>query len=92
MDAGNLIAVDAEGDGSFAGPNDVVRADSDHNNDGMPDILIGNRSRSIELFAWPLRELPEGEEVTISAGHRRTSAARRSVKEWQTDAVNSIKE
>jgi hypothetical protein len=86
VDAGELLAIDAEGDGCFTGTGDRVFSDSSR--DGMPDLIIGNRSRSLELYAWPLSPLPEGEEIIISASLRRP----RRPAEWRTDAENTIRE
>ncbi len=91
VEAGKLIAVDAEGDGSFAGPDDRLDATHDLNGNGQPDIVIGDRSRSLELYAWPLREFLEGEEITITARHRRAGPVRRQPSEWQTDAENILR-
>jgi hypothetical protein len=86
VDAGELLAVDAEGDGCFTGAED--RLYSDCNGDGAPDVLIGDRSRSLELYAWPLRPLPEGEEIVISARLRRPLRP----AEWRTDAESAVRE
>lgn len=84
VDAGKLIAVDAEGDGYFTSSDDLVTGDN--NSDGTPDILIGDRSRSLEIFAWPLAPLPDGEEVTISARLRRPG----DPAAWRTDAEDTL--
>lgn len=85
VDAGELLAVDAEGDGDFSGPAD--RVISDHNRDGQPDVLIGDRSRSLEIFAWPLVPLLPGEELIISASLRRPDEPHA----WRRDAENSVR-
>jgi hypothetical protein len=84
VDAGRLLAVDAEGDGYFTGGDDRVEADN--NEDGNPDILIGDRSRSLEIYAWPLVALPENTEITVSARLLRPEQA----GSWRTDAENVI--
>lgn len=68
VDTGTLLALDADGDGCFISENDRVL--SDLNGDGNPDIIIGDRSRSIEVFAWPLVPLSDGQELTVSASLR----------------------
>ena len=79
-----LLAVDEQGDGVFDGPGDRVL--SDHDGDGQPDILVGDRSRTLEVYAWPLLPL-RGESVTLSARlRRRTDAA----AGWRTDVENEL--
>jgi hypothetical protein len=80
-----LLAVDEEGDGQFRGPGDVVL--SDENGDGMPDVLVGDRSRSLEVWAWPLRG-GSGEPVTVAARLRREA---RSGGGWRTDVESGIR-
>jgi hypothetical protein len=84
VDAGTLLAVDAEGDGLFTGPADMLN--SDLNEDAAPDLLIADRSRSLEIFAWPLVPLPPGEAVTLTARLRRQEEP----DVWRTDAENSL--
>ena len=84
VEAGRLLAVDAEGDGCFTGSEDRVVTDA--NADGNPDILIGDRTRSLEIFAWPLIPLAEGEEITVSARLKRPDQP----DAWRTDAENSL--
>ena len=57
---------------------------SDINADGRPDVLIGDRTRSLEIFAWPLVPLPEGEELTLAARLKRQDQP----GGWRTDAEN----
>ena len=84
VDAGKLLGVDADGDGFFYSDGDRVA--SDFNADGQPDLLIGDRSRSLEIFAWPLIPLLPGEEVTLYSRLRRPheSAA------WRTDSESRL--
>jgi hypothetical protein len=84
VDAGRLLAVDVEGDGYFTGGDD--RVETDNNADGNPDVLIGDRSRSLEIFAWPLVPVPENTEITISARLLRPEQP----ASWRTDAENTI--
>ena len=84
MDAGKLLAVDANGDGFFTG--DADRLASDFNDDGQPDLLIGDRSRSLEIFAWPLIPLLPGEEITFSSRLRRPD----EVAAWRTHAESRL--
>jgi len=84
VEAGRLLAVDAEGDGCFTGGDDRVLNDA--NADGNPDIWIGDRTRSLEIFAWPLVPLAAGEEITVSARLRRPD----QFDAWRTDAENSL--
>lgn len=84
VDAGRLLAVDAEGDGYFTGGDDHIEADA--NADGNPDVVIGDRSRSLEIFAWPLVPLPQDAEIVISA--RLLQPGQPS--QWRTDAENTI--
>ena len=76
--------MDAEGDGYFTGVDDRIEADNNAN--GNPDILIGDRSRSLEIFAWPLVPLPPNSEITISA---RLLSPERD-RYWRLDAENTI--
>lgn len=66
-DTGRLLAVDAEGDGSYNGSGDQVLADEDQ--DGWPDLVIGDRARAIEICAWPLSG-NDGAGITVRAGLR----------------------
>ena len=66
-DTGRLLAVDAEGDGSYTGAADRVLADEDR--DGWPDLVIGDRARAIEIHAWPLSG-NSGAGLTVRAGLR----------------------
>lgn len=84
VDAGRLLAVDAEGDGVFTSPGDQLA--SDLNADSSPDLLIADRSRSLEIYAWPLVPLAAGETVTLSARLRRPE----DPAAWRTDAENSL--
>ena len=84
VDAGRLLAVDADGDGLFASADDELA--SDINADSAADLLIADRSRSLEVFAWPLVPLLPGEAITLSARLRRPE----SPEEWRTDAENSL--
>jgi hypothetical protein len=84
VDAGKLLAVDAEGDGCFTGAADHVLSDA--NADGIPDFIIGDRSRSLEIFAWPLVPLADGEELTLSARLQRPDGP----EFWRTDAESTM--
>ena len=84
VDAGKLLAVDAGGDGFFYSDGDSVT--SDFNADGQPDVLIGDRSRSLEIVAWPLIPLLPGEEVTLYSRLRRPNEA----AGWRTDSENRL--
>jgi hypothetical protein len=84
IDTGRLLAVDAEGDGYFTGTDDRIA--SDHDANGNPDIVIGDRSRSLEIYAWPLIPVPEDAEITISSRLLRSSG----VPSWRTDAENIL--
>ncbi len=65
-DTGQLLAVDAEGDGTYLGPEDQIFGDSDR--DGWPDLVVGDRARAIEICAWPLGLTGGG--ITVTAGLR----------------------
>ncbi len=84
VDAGKLLAVDANGDGFFNSDGDSIV--SDFNADGQPDVLIGDRSRSLEIFAWPLIPLLPGEEVTLYSRLRRPNEA----GAWRTDSESRL--
>ena len=84
VDAGKLLAVDADGDGFFTSEDDRVA--SDFNDDGQPDVLIGDRSRSLEIFAWPLVPLLPGEEVTLYSRLRRPNEP----AAWRTDSESRL--
>jgi hypothetical protein len=80
-----LLAVDVQGDGDFRGPGDQVL--SDENGDGMPDVLVGDRSRSLEVWAWPLRA-GQGQPVTVAARLRRDA---QTGDGWRTDVESGIR-
>lgn len=82
-DTGRLLAVDAEGDGSYTGAGDRVLADEDR--DGWPDLVIGDRARAIEIYAWPLSG-NSGAGLTVRAGLR----ARPGQKITAPGAENSV--
>ena len=65
-DTGRLLAVDANGDGSYFSPGDRVLEDADR--DGWPDLVIGDRARALEICAWPLGVTGAG--ITVRAGLR----------------------
>ena len=80
-----LLAVDEQGDGLFDGPGDKVL--SDHDGDGQPDILVGDRSRTLEVYAWPLLPM-RGESVTLSGRLRRRAAD--PAAGWRTDVESEL--
>jgi len=84
VDAGKLLAVDADGDGLFISRGD--RLLSDRNADAAADLLIAGRSRSLEVYAWPLVPLAPGENITLTARLRRPE----DPAVWRTDAENSL--
>ncbi len=84
VDSGKLLAVDADGDGLFLSPGD--RLLSDRNADAAADLLIGDRSRSLEVFAWPLVPLAPGETITLYAKLRRPEEP----EAWRTDAESRL--
>jgi hypothetical protein len=63
-DTGRLLAVDADGDGSYRSPGDQVLEDADR--DGWPDLVIGVEARAIEIFAWPLGITGAGIAVKVA--------------------------
>jgi len=65
-DTGRLIAVDGNGDGDYHAPRDQVVDDAD--GDGGPDLVVGDRARAIEIYAWPAGS--PGQAITVSAGLR----------------------
>lgn len=81
-DTGRLLAVDAEGDGSFGSPGDRLLEDAD--GDKMPDLQVGDRARALEIFVWPARPVEGG--ITVTAGLKDPSAA----GEWREDALNKV--
>jgi hypothetical protein len=84
VDAGKLLAVDADGDGLFVSPGDRIL--SDLNADSAADLLIGDRSRSLEVYAWPLVPLAPGEIITLTAKLRRPG----NPADWRTDAESRL--
>ncbi len=84
VDAGRLLAVDTDGDGCFTGPGDIVNADQNAN--GSPDILIGDRSRSLEIQVWPLIPIPKDAAITVSA--RLLRGEQEGM--WRTDAQDTV--
>ena len=65
-DTGRLIAVDGNGDGNYRASGDLVVDDAD--GDGWPDLVVGDRARAIEIYAWPAGS--PGQAITVSAGLR----------------------
>jgi hypothetical protein len=72
---GRLLAIDAEGDGDFAGDGDVLVHDV--NRDRFPDITLSreNNVGAVELVVFPLPETSGTVEVALSFHTRKPSLA-----------------
>ncbi len=66
-DTGRLLAVDADGDGTYQALGDQLLEDAD--GDGWPDLIVGDRARALEICAWPLALSPS-QDVTVRVGLR----------------------
>lgn len=65
-DTGRLLAVDADGDGAYDHTGDQILEDAD--GDACPDLIVGDRARAIEIFAWPAGHTAS--DITVTAGLR----------------------
>ena len=82
-DNGALLAIDAEGDGVYDGPNDFLSSDHDRNSDIRPDLVVGpeNPVGSLEIFVFPTSPGPASTKLSLSlADYSRTPAR------WRVDS------
>ncbi len=83
---GELVAVDAQGDGVFTGPGDHIAPGHDRDAEGRPDlILTGLTSGSLEIFALPLQGDAQSAALTIQLADYSASPPR-----WREDATDSV--
>jgi TPR repeat protein len=80
---GELLFVDADGDGAFDSPGDILRSDS--NGNGFPDVEFasGSDTTSIELMVIPASR-PESNTIDLIIETRDGSG-------WRVDAVDTIR-
>ncbi len=66
-DTGELLAVDAEGDGIYTGDNDFLDAANDRNGDERPEVVVGpkNAVGSLEIYVFPKVSTPGGTKVSV---------------------------
>jgi hypothetical protein len=76
-----LIAVDANGDGDFDGPDDQVLCDTNQNK--FPDLTFsaGRESASVTMYIQPLEPLNTDQELSFMI---------MTDGEWRTDAVDVV--
>ena len=82
-DNGTLLAIDAEGDGVYDGPNDFLSSEHDRNSDIRPDLVVGpeNPVGSLEIFVFPTSPIPASTKLSLSlADYSRTPAR------WRVDS------
>ncbi len=82
-DNGALLAIDAEGDGVYDGPDDFLSSDHDRNSDIRPDLVVGpeNPVGSLEIFVFPRSPVPASTKLSLSlADYSRTPAR------WRVDS------
>ena len=82
-DNGALLAIDAEGDGVYDGPDDFLSSDHDRNSDIRPDLVVGpeNPVGSLEIFVFPMSPVPASTKLSLSlADYSRTPAR------WRVDS------
>ncbi|MBN2685936.1 MAG: hypothetical protein JXR40_11705 [Pontiellaceae bacterium] len=80
--SGQLLAVDANGDGDFLDAGDLVVGDTNQNN--WPDLFLKENEKraSLVMYVKPLAPITQEIELTISI---------QIDGEWQTDATDVIK-
>ena len=82
---GELLAIDANGDGDFDGSGDVLFADADA--DGYPDFKLGpgRDVAAFELLVYPAAgPIPASHELEITLWHREAGV-------WIADAVDVLR-
>jgi len=83
---GELIAVDAEGDGLFTGPGDHIAEGYDRDEEGRPDLILTSQtSGSLEIFALPLQGDGQTAALSIHLADYSVKPAR-----WREDATDTI--
>ena len=82
-DTGALLAIDAEGDGRYDGPNDLLPSAHDRNADTRPDLVVGpeNPVGSLEIYLFPTAPVAPSTKLSLSlADYSRTPAR------WRVDS------
>jgi hypothetical protein len=84
-DTGELLAIDAEGNGDFRGPQDFLDAKQDRDGDGRPDLVVSpqNPVGSLEVYVFPAASTSASTRLSLSLADYSTSAP-----QWRRDIVN----
>ena len=82
-DTGELLGVDANGDGQLDGPGDVLLADANH--DGFADLLCASGTPAeVALLIYPLTTTEPPGELSLDIQLRNATG-------WETAARNLLK-
>jgi hypothetical protein len=82
-DTGELLAIDAEGDGVYTGSDDFLDSGHDRDGDTRPEVIVGpkNAVGSLEIYVFPKVPLPGGTKVSVHMVDDAEGA-------WRLDAVD----
>jgi hypothetical protein len=83
-DTGELLAIDAEGDGIYTGENDFLAQQNDHDGDDRPDLVVDakNPVGSLEIYVFPRSPAASGTKVSVQM------ADYTDTPHWRVDAVD----
>ncbi len=82
-DNGELLAIDAEGDGIYSGPDDFLERANDRDADGRPDLVVTpqNPVGSLEIYVFPKNPTAGNTKLSVQLVDD-TQAS------WRVDAVD----
>lgn len=85
-ETGELVAVDAEGDGDYNGPGDVLEIANDRDGDRRPDLVLGPQAvASLEVYVFPKRSAAGTTQLFLNLADYSTSPAT-----WRNDAPDTV--
>lgn len=86
-DSGSLVAIDAEGDGVFTSPGDLLPPENDRDQDGRPDLVVSAEAsvRSLEIYAFPHQSGGQMAEISLHLADYSVRPAR-----WRKEAVDQV--
>jgi len=86
-DTGELIAIDAEGDGRYDGANDFLEQANSSSENAWPRLIVGpkNPVGSLEIYVFPLDKSSASTLLTLSLADYTATPAR-----WRQDKVDEL--